>query len=73
MSKVPRLRHREIVKAFQRAGWDAEEGTRHTLLSKAGNPHILTIPRHPGDIAHGIVLSLIKTAGMTRQEFLDLL
>jgi len=49
------------------------EGSKHTLLSKKGHPHILTIPRHKGDLARGTVHSLIEGSGLTREEFLGLL
>lgn len=54
-----------------RAGWEVEEGKRHTNLMKEGNPHILSVPRHKR-IKEGLLSHLIKVAGLTVDEFLEL-
>lgn len=72
MSQIPSLTAKKLIKAFVSAGFEKEEGTKHTLLIKQNSP-ILTVPRHKGDLAKGLVLQLIKDSGMTRDEFLDLL
>lgn len=42
-------------------------------MKKEGNPAILSIPVHKGkSIKRGLLVSLIKMAGLTEKEFLKL-
>jgi predicted RNA binding protein YcfA (HicA-like mRNA interferase family) len=62
-----------VLRAFARAGWHpipGRPGGRHTVLQKAGR--ILTVPRHR-TIRRGLLRALIRQAGLTVEEFLDLL
>jgi predicted RNA binding protein YcfA (HicA-like mRNA interferase family) len=55
-----------------RVGWTIE-GQRgsHVKLTKEGNPIILSIPMHKGKtVKKGLLVSQIKKAGMTVEEFL---
>ncbi|MBN2398084.1 MAG: type II toxin-antitoxin system HicA family toxin [Deltaproteobacteria bacterium] len=64
-----------VVKAFERAGWRRRPHTSgsHTILTKAGNPAVLSIPIHKGrPIKQGLLRHQVKTAGMTVEEFLKL-
>jgi predicted RNA binding protein YcfA (HicA-like mRNA interferase family) len=60
-----------VIKAFERAGWVAREGGKHTVLSRPGTEARLTIPRHR-TVKYGLLLAQIKNAGLTPGEFLGL-
>ena len=67
------LKPEKVVKAFERLGW-TNRGQRgsHIKLTKSGNPTILSIPIHKGKpVKKGLLLSQIKKAGLTLEEFLD--
>jgi len=68
--KIPGIPHRKAVKALQKGGfWVAREG-KHIVMTN-GN-RIVTIPRH--NPVHSITMgNIVRDAGLTREEFLDLL
>ena len=73
MPRVPLLRPRDVVKAFQRVGWEVpRQSGSHIILTKPGHLATLSVPNHP-QVARGTLRSLIAKAGMTVQEFLDAL
>lgn len=70
MSPVPLLRPDEVVRAFERLGWEVvRRRSSHILMTKAGNIATLSIPDHR-QVARGTLRSLIRKAGLTEEEFL---
>lgn len=73
MSKLPVISGREAVKAFSKAGWRvARQHGSHVIMEKGGREEILSIPQHP-ELRRGLLRSLIRAAGMTVDEFAELL
>ena len=75
MAKLPVLSAREVLKALERAGFArvAQKGSHVRLKSfRQGQTRIVVVPLHP-EIAKGTLLSIIRQAGMSREEFLALL
>ncbi|MHB1325243.1 MAG: type II toxin-antitoxin system HicA family toxin [Thermoleophilia bacterium] len=73
MAGTHNLKPEKVVKAFERDG-RANRGQRgsHVKLTKPGNPNILSIPIHKGKpVKKGLLLSQIKKAGLTLEEFLE--
>jgi len=69
------LKPEKVIKAFERAGW-VNRGFRgsHLKLTKPGNPTILSIPVHKGKpIKIGLLKDQIRKAGLTEEEFIQLL
>lgn len=62
----------DVAGALQKVGfeWDHTEGSHMILLNSAGRR--LSVPRHR-ELGRGIVTKLIKQAGLTREEFMELL
>jgi predicted RNA binding protein YcfA (HicA-like mRNA interferase family) len=53
MPPVPLLRPREVVRAFERIGWQvARRRGSHIILTKPGHVATLSIPDHP-EVARG--------------------
>ncbi|HHT9126561.1 MAG TPA: type II toxin-antitoxin system HicA family toxin [Candidatus Brocadiia bacterium] len=75
MAKLSNLPTNRVLKAFQRAGWQIEttghKNPKHTVLSREGSNLILSIPRHR-TVKKGLLLKLIKKAGLTVYDFLKL-
>ena len=61
------------VRAFQKAGWikDRQQGS-HVILIKAGSQVSLSVPQHR-ELAPGTLRALIRAAGMSVPQFVDLL
>ncbi len=74
---MPGRRLREVsgdraLRAFQKAGYAVDRvAGSHYILVREGSPP-LSIPRHP-TIKLGLLLAKIKAAGMSYEEFEDLL
>ena len=69
MSQLPRMSGREVVRAFEKQGWEvARQRGSHIIMVKAGQNVTLSIPDHK-EVAKGTLRSLIRSAGLTVQQF----
>lgn len=73
MGRLNNLSGKEAAKAFQRAGWNAvgQVGS-HLVMTKSGVRVNLSIPQHK-ELSVGTLRVLIGHAGLTVDEFLELL
>ena len=72
MPKLPRVSGREARRVFERAGWRYARTTGdHMQLTKAGK-RTLAVPDY-AELPTFILRGLIRTAGMTVDEFIALL
>ena len=72
MGKLVGISGRAAVKAFCRAGWTvARQRGSHAILIKPGMAN-LVIPMHRS-VAPFLLLSQVRRAGLTEDEFLQLL
>ncbi|MEO6191670.1 MAG: type II toxin-antitoxin system HicA family toxin [Thermoanaerobaculia bacterium] len=73
MGKLGNISGKEAARAFQRAGWEpvGQVGS-HLVLIKSGVRVNLSVPQHK-ELSLGTLRALIRSAGMTVDEFLDLL
>ncbi len=74
MSKLPSLRPRQIVATLERAGFVIVRiaGSHYQLFNAQTRRHT-TVPYHNRDLPRGTLAGIIQQAGLTREEFLDLL
>jgi len=75
MGRLANISGKEAVKAFQCAGWEfsSQVGSHLVLiLTKPGQRTNLTVPQHK-ELALGTLRALIRAAGLSVDEFLDLL
>ena len=73
MGKLANISGKDAAKAFQKAGWvERHQVGSHLVLSKPGVRANLTVPQHP-ELAPGTLRALIRTSGLTVDEFLALL
>ena len=71
MPRVPRLSGREVVKVFQSLGWtEARRRGSHIILVREGHLATLSVPDHK-EVAVGTLRSLIRSAGVTLDEFVS--
>jgi len=74
MRGLHNLKPERVIKTLERAGWAVrrQKGS-HVHIKKEGNPAIISIPVHKGKpIKKGLMLNLLKLAGLTEEEFLKL-
>ncbi len=73
MPPVPLLRPRDVVKAFKNLGWEvARQRGSHIILTREDHIATLSIPQHDY-VARGTLRSLMARAGITLEEFLEVL
>jgi predicted RNA binding protein YcfA (HicA-like mRNA interferase family) len=73
---VPILKPREVLRALQKAGFEIHhQSGSHAQLKHPGKPQLrVTVPRHDRfDLPVPVLRSIIRQAGMTVEEFLELL
>jgi len=70
MPPVPILSPSEVIKLFQRLGWEVvrQKGS-HIIMTRPGHIATLSIPSHQ-EVARGTLRSLIAKAGLTVEQFL---
>ncbi|BAU14711.1 YcfA family protein [Leptolyngbya sp. NIES-3755] len=68
-SALPVMSGREVVRVFESLGWEAVRQTgSHIIMTKDEEMVTLSIPDHR-EVAKGTLRSLIRTAGLTVEEF----
>ena len=74
MTKLPVVSGRFLVKAFEKKGYALDHQTgSHIILRHHAPPHRrLTIPNHK-EIAKGTLKNIIREAGLTIEELLEVL
>ena len=69
MAQLPRMSGREVVRAFEKHGWEvARQRGSHIIMVKTGQNVTLSIPDHK-EVAKGTLRSLIRSAGLTVEQF----
>lgn len=70
MPSLPVLSGRQIVKIFESFGWEAaRQRGSHIILVKENHNATLSVPDHK-EVAKGTLRSLIRSAGITAEEFI---
>lgn len=72
-SALPVMNGREVIRVFERLGWRfVRQKGSHMILVKTGEIVTLSIPDH-SEVAKGTLRKLIRTAGITVNEFLSVM
>ena len=74
MSRLPRVSGREVVTALRKIGYEFDrQRSSHIVLRHTASPHRrLTVPDHD-EVAKGTLRTIIRQAGLTVEEFRELL
>ena len=73
MGRLSNISGKQAAKAFEKAGWyRVGQVGSHLVMSRGGIRVNLSIPQHK-ELAPGTLRALIRNAGMTVEEFLELL
>ncbi len=73
MPQIPLLKPHIVVKAFENLGWEvARQKGSHIILTREGHIATLSIPKHR-EVARGTLRGLINRAGLSVEEFLDVI
>ena len=73
MPKLPQVSGAQAVQAFEKSGWKvARQRGSHVVLVKPGQIYSLSIPMHE-ELGPGLLRDQIRKAGLTVDEFIELL
>lgn len=71
MPSLPILSGRETVRVFEQLGWSVvRQRGSHIILVRDGSIASLSVPDHR-EVARGTLRSLIRSAGLTVDEFVN--
>jgi len=72
MASLPTLSGREVGRIFAKDGWEmVPQRGSHMILVKDGEMTTLSVPDHK-EVAKGTLRSLIRSSGLTSDEFVIL-
>jgi predicted RNA binding protein YcfA (HicA-like mRNA interferase family) len=72
--RLPALRPHQVLRALEKAGWQVHrQRGSHVSMHKEGVPFLITVPLHRRDLPRGTLRDIIKDAGLTVEELLELL
>ena len=74
MPKLPVVSGQDVVRVLTKAGFEVhhQKGS-HIILKQTVSPFArLSVPNHK-EIKRGLLVSLLRDAGLTRERFLELL
>ena len=72
MPRFPVLSSREIVRIFEKLGWQvARRKGSHIIMTKIDHIATLSIPDHD-PVAKGTLRSLIRSSGLTTEQFVKI-
>jgi predicted RNA binding protein YcfA (HicA-like mRNA interferase family) len=73
MAKLPSIPWTEVVRAFAKVGWQHNRTrSSHYIMTRPGRPGLLSVPMHK-PVKCGTLGKLIRQAGLSVDEFIDLL
>jgi len=74
MPRTPRVTGSEVLRALLRDGWEEMGGKAHTILRHPTKSGYVAVPRHHTKTLKVKTLrAILDQAGLTTEEFLDLL
>jgi len=73
--RLPPVQSKQAIRALERAGFIIHRVTgSHYVLKHPAKPTLrVTVPFHNRDLKRGTLQSIVKQAGFTNEEFLELL
>ena len=75
MTRLPALSSRRVLRSLARAGFVVHHSTgSHRVLKHPDKPELrIIVAYHKKDLKRGTLAAIIRQAGLTVDEFLDLL
>lgn len=71
--RLPVVSGQQAIAAFTKAGWVVvRQRGSHIMMSQLGNPITLSVPAH-SELDRGLLRKLIRHAGLSVEQFIDLL
>jgi len=72
MNRLPVCSGQDAIRAFEKVGYEVDHQTGSHMILRHPQMRRLTVPNHR-ELAKGTLRTLIRQAGLTKEEFLSLL
>ncbi len=72
MSRLPVCSGQDAIRAFQKLGYQVDHQSGSHVILRHPQMRRLTVPNHR-ELAKGTLRALIREAGLTKEEFVNLL
>lgn len=72
MSRLPVCSGADAMKAFRQLGYEVDHQTGSHIILRHPSQRRLTVPNHR-ELAKGTLRALVREAGLTKEQFADLL
>ena len=73
MPRLPTVTPRQLVGVLEKVGFEIDHQTgSHVVLLRSSDGARVVVPWHNRDLGRGLTLRIIKSAGLTRDEFSEL-
>ncbi len=72
MSRLPVCSGADAVRAFHKIGYDVDHQTGSHIILRHPSGRRLTVPNHR-ELAKGTLRALIREAGLSKEQFVELL
>ena len=72
MSKLPVCSGSDAVRVFKKLGYEVDHQTGSHMILRHASMRRLTVPNHR-ELAKGTLRALIREAGITKEQFTELL
>ena len=75
MPLLPQVKGERVIRALRRAGWEVIRihGSHHVLARQDRPGDTLVVPVHSRPLKRGTLADILERAGLTADEFRDLL
>ena len=73
MPRLPVCKHVTVIRVLQRAGFFLDRSSGSHRFFSSSRPGIVTVPFHRKDLKRGTLKSIIEQAGLSVEEFMQLL
>ncbi len=72
--RLPSLKPKDVVRALKKVGFEEHRQTgSHLMMVHRGERRLIPVPIHAREMKRGLLVSIVKQAGLTQKEFIDLL
>jgi len=73
-ARLPGVKARQLMRVLERDGWQlARTRGSHFSFRHPEKRGTVVVPSHPGEVKRPLVAGILKDAGISREEFLQLL
>lgn len=70
MPRMPTVTPRQLIQALGKVGFEIDHQTgSHVVLWRSSDGVRLVVPLHNRDLGRGLTLRIVKSAGLSRDEF----